>query len=91
MKRHCLHVLAGLLVSGAASAEAGLTGPRGPDVFPLHLSAAEAAQIAEEAGAERLVLTHVASTKSSREVHDEAAAVFSGETIVAAPGLQLEV
>ncbi len=72
-------------------AEAGLTGPRGPDVFPLHLSAAEAAQIAEEAGAERLVLTHVASTKSSREVHDEAAAVFSGETIVAAPGLQLEV
>lgn len=72
-------------------AEAGLTGPRGPGVFPLHLSAAEAGEIANTAGAERLVLTHVASTKSSHDVHDEASAEFDGETIVAQPGLVLEV
>ena len=72
-------------------AEAGLTGPRGPGVFPLHLSGEEAGEIAERAGASRLILTHVASTKTSEEIHDEAAAVFGGETIVARPGLVVEV
>ena len=57
---------------------------------PLHLTAQQAARVAAEAGAARLVLTHIGERHRS-DVRDVAAQIFSGELMIARPGLQIEL
>ena len=59
--------------------------------FAQHLTAREAGAIAVEAGATRLVLTHLAPSLDPAQSISEAAEVFSGEILVATPGLEVEV
>jgi ribonuclease Z len=64
-----------------ANAEAGLARDYG------HLTAGQAGQIAAQAGARRLVLTHFSQRYESRDdderLADEAAAAFGGEVVLA--------
>lgn len=71
--------------------EAGLAGPRHLTPYPFHLSPAEAADIAEEAGAHTLVLTHRAPGLDPEAAAESASLRFSGEVIVAEPGLVIPV
>lgn len=71
--------------------EAGLDEPREAAAYPFHLTGAEAGAIAEEAGAGRLILTHLAPTLPAGEVEAAAQAVFAGPVLVAAPGLRVEI
>jgi ribonuclease Z len=51
-----------------------------------HLTVAQAARVAAECGVRRLVLTHFSQRYSDRDpacFHDEAAAVFDGEIVIA--------
>ncbi len=57
----------------------------------LHLTAAQAAQHAQRAGAGRLVLTHLVPWNDRDATAEEAAAHFGGETILASSGLTLTV
>ena len=59
--------------------------------FAQHLTAREAGGIAAEAGAARLVLTHLTPTLDAAQSISEAAEAFSGEILVATPGLEVEV
>lgn len=56
---------------------------------PHHLTAAEAGDIAHEAGVERLILTHLMPTLDPQQSIAEAAAQFHGDVMVAAPGLEV--
>ena len=58
-----------------------------------HSTAREAAEIAANAGAHRLVLTHISSRYPGdpAEHREEAAAVFDGTVIVAEDGLEIDV
>lgn len=56
---------------------------------PHHLTAAEAGDIAREAGVERLILTHLMPTLDPHQSIAEAAARFRGDVMVAAPGLEV--
>jgi ribonuclease BN (tRNA processing enzyme) len=55
----------------------------------LHLTARQAAQHAERAGAGELVLTHLVPWNDQDRTLDEARGAFSGESYLAAPGLSL--
>ncbi len=59
--------------------------------FVQHLTAREAGAIATDAGAAQLVLTHLAPTLDPAQSISEAAEVYSGEILVATPGLEVEV
>ncbi len=56
-----------------------------------HLTSGEAARAATEGGAKRLVITHVLDGVDRSEALRAAAERFEGETILAEPGLTLEV
>ena len=68
-------------------AEASFQGPDKP--APHHLTAAEAGEIARQAGVERLILTHLMPTLDPEQSIAEAAAEFHGDVMVAAPGLEV--
>lgn len=57
----------------------------------LHMTATDAARMARQAGAGRLVLTHMVAWHDNSEAADLAAAEFPGEVVVAQPGLQLDI
>ncbi|WP_257160268.1 MBL fold metallo-hydrolase [Corynebacterium cystitidis] len=57
----------------------------------MHLSGAEAGEIATQAGVKTLVLTHIQPWVSKKETAAAAAAAFKGEIIVAEPGMELHV
>jgi ribonuclease BN (tRNA processing enzyme) len=59
--------------------------------YPYHLVAAEAGRAAREAGARRLVVTHLAPTLDPVASVREAAAAFGGPVEWAAPGLEVEL
>jgi ribonuclease BN (tRNA processing enzyme) len=63
-------------------AEASYQGAEGKDLPPIHLSAREAGEAAEEAGAGKLVLTHIRPYLDWDLSREEAAKAFSGEVIL---------
>jgi ribonuclease BN (tRNA processing enzyme) len=71
--------------------EATLQGEPGPDRYPYHLAAVEAGRIARDAGAGRLVVTHVAPSLDPQVSVAEATAVFEGPVDHAAPGMEVEL
>ena len=77
------------LAAGANTllAEATFSGHDKP--APHHLTATEAGEIAGKAGVERLILTHLLPTLDPQQAIAEAAAVFSGDLMVAAPTLEV--
>ena len=77
------------LAAGANTlvAEATFQGQDKP--APHHLTATEAGEIAREAGVERLILTHLLPTLDPQRSIAEAAVVFGGDVMVAAPDLEV--
>ena len=71
--------------------EATKQGTRLEGDYPFHMYADEAGAVARDAGARRLLLTHVAPTLDVAESVAEAAAVFEGPVEWAAPGLEVEL
>jgi ribonuclease BN (tRNA processing enzyme) len=71
--------------------EATLSAPDAdPPELRGHLTAAEAASLANEANAERLVLSHIWEELGFDRLRAEAAAVFGGQLVVAHPGTSVE-
>lgn len=66
----------------------GASGPRDPGAA-LHLSAADAAQLAQITGVSRLVLTHVLDEFNPAAALRIAARTFTGPTALAEPGMVL--
>jgi ribonuclease BN (tRNA processing enzyme) len=60
-------------------------------LWPFHLSAAQAGDVATEAGAGHLVLTHLTPDLDHRISIREAAETFAGPIDIAVPGMVLEV
>jgi len=83
------------LVDAAAQADVALFEASfrdGDDNPPsLHMTASEAATAAAQAGAGKLVLTHMVAWHDNSEAEALAAKVFDGEVLLAIPGLQLDV
>lgn len=57
----------------------------------LHLTPAEAAEHAQRAGVERLIVTHVPPWASREAAHAEAKQAFDGQIELALPGLTFEI
>jgi len=74
-----------------ALVEASLQGERGPGHIPTHLTAAEAGAVAADAGARRLIVTHVPPTLDTAVSIAEASAGFGGPVLLAEPGAVFEV
>jgi ribonuclease BN (tRNA processing enzyme) len=77
---------ADLLLSEASWQDDGAAHP--PD---LHLTAREAGEHAQRAGAKRLVLTHIKPTLDRDRSRSETASAYEGEILVAREGMVLEV
>jgi ribonuclease BN (tRNA processing enzyme) len=60
-------------------------------LYPFHLSAAQAGEVASTAGADHLVLTHLTPELDHRISIREAAETFDGPIDIAVPGMVLEV
>ncbi len=71
--------------------EATYQEPRSQYAYPFHLTAAEAGTTARDAGAARLILTHIPPALDAAESADEAAATYAGPVEVAGPGMEVEV
>ena len=71
--------------------EASLPDATADDPERGHMTPAEAAVTAVEAGAGRLLLTHVPAESGEERVLSDARAVFPGTVDVAHPGLRIEV
>jgi len=57
----------------------------------VHSDLREVAQIAEDAGAHRLVLTHILPTEVEADLAQEAASIYNGNLTIARDGLVLEI
>lgn len=57
----------------------------------LHMTGRQAGEVARDAGARRLVITHVPPWNSASAARDEAAEVFDGAIDIATPAMSLEV
>jgi ribonuclease BN (tRNA processing enzyme) len=57
----------------------------------VHSDVREVARIAQDAGVKRLVLTHILPTEIEADLAKEAAAIYSGELVIARDGLVLEI
>ncbi|AOS62129.1 MBL fold metallo-hydrolase [Actinoalloteichus hymeniacidonis] len=80
------------LAAGADLLLAEATWPDHPNPTPdLHLSGKQAGELAKSAGAQRLLVTHVASWFDVDEVVGEAAEAFAGPTLRAVAGHRHEV
>lgn len=71
--------------------EAALQGEREDDGFDGHLTAAEAGEIAREAGVEKLVLTHIPPYLDKSVSLAEAESSFGRAVSLATPGARFEV
>ncbi len=63
----------------------------GSKLYPFHLSAAQAGDVATAAGIDHLVLTHLTPELDHRISIREAAETFTGPIDIAVPGMVLEV
>ncbi len=90
--------------SDTAAGDAVLEAARGADLLlaeatlpqayagrVAHMTASEAAAVARDAGAKRLVLTHLWPTTSRQAILAEATAVYGGEVLVATELMSVEV
>ncbi len=59
--------------------------------YPFHLTARQAGVLARAGGVGRLILTHLPPTLDSEISIEEAASEFEGETLVAAPGMVIQI
>ena len=66
-----------------------MAGPDNPT--DLHMTGAQAADMAMRAGVGRLMLTHLVAWNDNEQVVAEAAEVYDGELLVAGSGLQVEI
>jgi len=66
-------------------------GSDGTDPSGIHLTAAEAARIAEVGAARRLVLTHILVERDPPAARAAAAAIFDGPVLLAEPGLRVNI
>ena len=71
--------------------EASLQGIRGPKTFVHHLTAVDAGELAEWAGVERLVLTHIPARMDPTISVEQASTVYTGPVDYAAPGSTYEI
>ncbi len=60
--------------------------PRG-----MHMTGAQAGRVATQAGIDRLVLTHLVAWNDDAEVQSDAATSFSGDLVMAQPGMTITV
>ena len=60
-------------------------------LYPFHLSASQAAELATGGGVDHLVLTHLTPELDHRVSIREAAEMFDGPIDIAVPGMVLEV
>lgn len=67
-------------------AEASIPGDRGDHEPPHHLTAAEAGEIARDAEAGKLILTHLRPGLDRRRAIEDAERAFGGPVVVASPG-----
>lgn len=72
-------------------AEATMTGVRGADEYEFHLTAGETGTIASQAGAAKLILTHLSPTVDFQVAVAEAAATFGRVPDVAVPGMSITI
>ncbi|SDD72683.1 MBL fold metallo-hydrolase [Actinokineospora iranica] len=80
------------LAEGADVVMAEASWTHGAAVIPdLHLSGREAGELAESAGARRLLVTHIPPWTDADAVMAEAEAAFSGETIRVEQGARYEI
>jgi ribonuclease BN (tRNA processing enzyme) len=79
------------LARGAQVLLAEATYQNASELFPFHLSAAQAGELASDAGVGRLVLTHLLPILDPAVSAREAAATFAGPIEVARRGLVVEV
>ncbi len=71
--------------------EAAFQGATEDKVYPHHLTAAEAGQIARDVGAKKLVLTHIPPyLDAARSIH-EAEQTFDRPVVLATPGTNFDV
>jgi ribonuclease BN (tRNA processing enzyme) len=67
-----------LVISEATYPQRWADDPAGPDAPAVHLSGTEAGQLARDAGAGHLLVTHALPTTSAGEIRAEAEAAFGG-------------
>jgi ribonuclease BN (tRNA processing enzyme) len=72
-------------------AEASLPGTRNDHEFAHHLTASEAGEIARDAGAGKLILTHLRPELDHGRSHDDAGRAFGGPVAIASPGDVYEI
>ena len=72
-------------------AEATMTGRRGPDSYPHHMTGAEAGTMAAAAGVGRLVLTHIPAHEDPDRILAEAESEFDGRVALAVPGARMTI
>ena len=72
--------------AGVVMAEATLAGPRGDHEFAHHLTPAEAGEIARDAGAGRLILTHLRPDLDRRRAIGDAERAFGRPVVAASRG-----
>ena len=72
-------------------AEATMSGKRGSDSYPHHMTGGEAGNMAAAAGVRRLVLTHIPAHVDPDRILAEAEAEFDGQAALAVPGARMTV
>ena len=72
-------------------AEASLQEPRGPKSPVFHMTGREAGEMADRAGAGRLMLTHIPPHLDPERTMLEAEEAFGGEVTLAVPGARVRV
>jgi ribonuclease BN (tRNA processing enzyme) len=76
---------------GLLLCEAAYQGDRDQHPYPFHLTAAEAGTLAREAGAQRLMLTHIQPSLDAARSVAEAEERFGRPVELAVPGMAVEV
>ena len=71
--------------------EATFQGPRPEDGYQLHMTAREAGEMAARSAAGKLILTHLPPSLDPMQSQVEAQEVYTGQVLIAKPGLEVEI